>query len=522
MAVRLEIETTKHWMIRPEFVHAMRRRIRNGETAFLDAAAEDKVLGCRVPVSAVADVFKDVHYSAIDGRYISSYKEDRVDEPYINVMYVLGPITRNGDACSYGSVDHRNMMMRSADDARCVGHVFYIDTPGGSAWAKNDYQQAIAYARSKQQPVVAFIDGMCASAGMYLASMCDSRYYMHPKDEVGCIGVMAAFYTVADGSKNQFTDETYHEIYADGSTFKNKEYRDIANDGNDELFKQELNELNDEFIADMHAAFPNATDDMLTGKMYKAGRVEGIFLDGQSTLGEVFGMVVERSAANGVPAGVQAWEQLNPTATPDGENENGGDNGDGNNVNNQHKAAENMNSKYKTVAEYCGVDELVVTNEGTHLDVSLVDTLQHNIDEGRTQLAERDTQIAALQKEVDDLKAASANAEQLSQTVAERDKTIEQLNAQIAELQKQADETKKQLDVANQTIADRDSTIAELTQKPGDAPDAGESPKNNGTGVAVPHMAQIVPQYDATKSPLENKRIREEFEQKRKEQLNIR
>lgn len=519
MAVRLEIETTKHWMIRPEFVHAMRRRIRNGETAFLDATAEEgKVLGCRVPVSAVADVIKDAHFSAVDGKYISDYKDERSDEPYINVLFVRGPITRRGDACSYGSVDHRNMLMRSADDARCVGHVFVIDTPGGSAWAKNDYQQGIDYVRSKNQPVIAFIDGMCASAGMYLASMCDSRYYMHPKDEVGCIGVMAAFYTVADGSKNQFTDETYHEIYADGSTFKNREYRDIANDGNDELFKQELNELNDEFTADMHAAFPNATDDMLTGKMYKAGKVDGIFLDGQSTLGEVFGMVVERSAQNGVPAGIQAKERINPT---DAQNDDSDNSGDGNNVSNQYKTM-TMNRKYQTVAEYCGVDELVVTNEGTHLDVSLVDTLERNINEGKNLLAERDNKIAALQKEVEDLKAASANAEQLNQTVAERDKTIEQLNAQIATLNTKIEEQKNQLDVANQTISDRDASIAELTQRPGDAPDMGESPKNNGTGVAIPHMAVIMPQYDATKSPLENKRIREEFEQKRKEQLNIR
>ena len=522
MAVRLEIETTKHWMIRPEFVHAMRRRIRNGETAFLDADVKDKVLGARVPVSAFADVFKNTHFSAIDGKKIRMWDEERNNDPYINLMYVCGPVTRNGDACSYGSIDHRNMMMQSADDERCVGHVFYIDTPGGSAWAKNDYQQAIAYAHSKQQPVFAFIDGMCASAGMYLISMCDRRYFMHPKDELGCVGVMAAFYTVADGSKNQFTDETYHEIYADGSTFKNKEFRDIANDGNDELFKQELNELNEEFVADMHAAFPNATDDMLTGKVYKAAEVQGIFLDGQSTLGEVFSMVVERSAANGVPAGIQAQSVIGNSNEPNPDTQDDDGQG-GEDINNQHnKSAATMNRKYQSVAEFCGVDELVVTNEGTHLDVSLVDALQHNIDESKNLLAQRDIQIAALQKEVDDLKAASANAEQLNQTIAERDKTIEQLNAQIAELQKQMDETKKQLDAANQTVSDRDATIAELTQKPGDAPDAGEGPKNNGTGAVVPHMAVIVPKYDATKSPLENKRIREEFEQKRKEQLNLR
>ena len=67
---------------------------------------------------------------------------------------------------------------------------------------------------------------------MYLASLCDERYYMNPKDEIGCIGVMAAFYTLANGSKDKYTDETYHEEYDPESFDKNKAYRDIANKNN--------------------------------------------------------------------------------------------------------------------------------------------------------------------------------------------------------------------------------------------------------------------------------------------------
>ena len=41
-------------------------------------------------------------------------------------------------------------------------------------------------------------------------------------------GVMAAFYTQKDGSKNEYTNETYHELYDPESFEKNKWVRDVA------------------------------------------------------------------------------------------------------------------------------------------------------------------------------------------------------------------------------------------------------------------------------------------------------
>ena len=90
----------------------------------------------------------------------------KMKEPFVNVMPVDGPITRNGGACSYGSRDIRDWMMKAADNKFCQGHVLHINTPGGSAWAKNDFQQGIDYAHARGQRVIAFIDGLCASAGM--------------------------------------------------------------------------------------------------------------------------------------------------------------------------------------------------------------------------------------------------------------------------------------------------------------------------------------------------------------------
>lgn len=464
----LEILSTREWMLRPSFVHGARAVIQQNLNSHAVFEDNDVCCGERVSVSAIADI-SESHISTRTGRRIPSWDSDDTD-PYINLMYVTGPITRNGGACSYGSAEHRDMIMEAADDDRCVGHVFFIDTPGGSAWAKNDYRQAIDYAHSKNQPVLAFIDGDCCSAGMYLASMCDGRYFMHPNDEVGCIGTMAAFYTVADGSKNQYDDSTYHELYDPESFDKNKDMRDVANEGDAKLIVDRLAQLGAEFRTDIMAAFPKAKDEHIHGKVFKASEVEGIFLDGQATLGEVLGITIDRSAKNGVQAGVKAQ----------------------NIINNKHTQI--MDNKFTKVAAACGVDELVVTNEGTHLDVSLVQNLEDTLGNYQAIKTERDS----LKAQLDTLTSASEkqdeSMENLNAAVAERDNQIEELNARITELQEQNGKLKAQNATHEQTIADRDATIAELTRKPGPEPDGGASPSNNGTGAEMPHMVVGVPQ----------------------------
>ena len=212
-----EILTEKKWMISPDFVHGIRKALEQNLNAHTLYERPAPICGFVTVKTSDGSIFYPEEYQiSEDGKQVrgqcSLEDEKRQNFPFVSVLTIDGPITRNGGGCSYGSIDHRNMMIRAANHPLCRGHIFIINTPGGSAWAKNDYEQAINYARSLGQPVIAFIDGMCASAGMYLASFCDERYYMHPKDEIGCIGVMASFYTQADGSKNQFTDETYHEL----------------------------------------------------------------------------------------------------------------------------------------------------------------------------------------------------------------------------------------------------------------------------------------------------------------------
>lgn len=505
----LEILTNKQWMLHPDFLKAVRPMIQNNLNGHVALTLKDKRIAARAYASTSFDI-DERKVSAKDGSTIYSWREN-ANDPFISILYVDGPVTRNGGECTYGSVEHRDMMMEAADNPLCIGHIFYINTPGGSAWAKNDYQQAIDYAHERGQKVYAFVDGMCCSAGMYLAALCDERYYMHPKDQVGCIGVMAAFYTIADGAHNQYDETTYHEIYDPESFEKNKEIRDIANDGDDKLLVEELTKLGMEFRADVKKACPKATDEHLHGKVFDAADVKGILMDAQSTLGDLFAKMIKDAAARGNQAAQAAQRQTI--------------------FNNNNNPEINMAKNYQTVAKMMDVEELVVTEEGTHLDVSLLDTLQTNIEALQAEAAK----VADLTQQLEDSKKAladtTANFESqiasLNETISANAEAANANSETISNLTAQLEGAKASLATAEQQLADRDQQISdlnaqveELQKAPGDEPAAGEAPKNNGDGASAAYQASNAPQWDPTKSAMENKKAMDEYEQQLKSKLH--
>lgn len=494
--------TERKWMVMPEFAHGIRKALEQNFNTHAAFVKPEKTCGFVTAVSPDGSVYYPEEYQiSEDGqRAYGQWALGAVDEegrpyqdfPFVSVLTVDGPVTRNGGGCSYGSIDHRDMMMRAADHPLCRGHVFLINTPGGSAWAINDYKQAIAYAKSKGQPVIAFIDGLCASAGMYLASQCDERYYMHPKDQIGCIGVMAAFYTEKDGSTNKYTNETYHELYDPESFDKNKEYRDIANDNDSKLLIEELAQLGVEFRADVKAACPGATDDMLHGKVFDAEAVTGALMDGQSDFFSVIkhtfalGRCEEAPIARTAPAQAKAQNVLTQNII-------------------------NM-KEYPLTKAALGVEELVVTEEGTFVNATLLDTMEQTLEHKDAAIADANQKVTDAEnalaesqthaKELEEQLTASQNeTATANETIASKDAEIKALQEKNEALEAELKGAKESLATAEQTIADKDATIASLTQQPAEQQEEGKTPANNGDGAEAPVEAGAdYPQWDGHES----------------------
>ena len=537
-----EILTEKKWMISPDFVHGIRKALEQNLNAH--AVYERPAPTCGFVTVKAADgsiYYPEEYQISEDGKQVrgqwalDSNNDDAQNFPFVSVLTIDGPITRNGGGCSYGSIDHRNMMIRAANHPLCRGHIFIINTPGGSAWAKNDYEQAINHARSQGQPVIAFIDGMCASAGMYLASLCDERYYMHPKDEIGCIGVMASFYTQADGSKNQFTDETYHELYDPESFDKNREFRDIANDGDSEKLVKELGELGVEFRADVKKACPAAKDEHLHGKVFDAEEVKGILMDDQSD----FFSCVKRCFAlyNGTaepivrkPSGDEDETKgsLNepsdhPAHDPQLEPDKASSAKKENHQHTIHQKSINM-ANYPKINAACGMQDgqqIEVKEEGAFMNAPLLDTLEAHLASQEQAVADAKQKATTAEQSLADLQAKH---DALAETIAQKDEEIKNLKEAKAKADEdikalndakaKADEELKtaqaSLATAQQTIADKDAQIAELNENPGEEPAQGAAPQNNGEGAKVETAKTGYPTWNPA-DPVGSKKAIEEY-----------
>lgn len=88
----------------------------------------------------------------------------------------------------------RQMLIESREDSlkndRVKAVMLYIESPGGSAIDSDGIYHAIkAYKEQYKVPVYAYIDGICASGGMYIACAAD-KIYASNVSLVGSVGVI--------------------------------------------------------------------------------------------------------------------------------------------------------------------------------------------------------------------------------------------------------------------------------------------------------------------------------------------
>jgi len=560
-----EILSNKEWMIQQEFLHSILPTLQYNITNHATLGIEREKKSPMAVNAAGHDIFREYEvtddgktYPMYDGWTGTDFLKD-LKQPFVNVIPIDGPITRDGGACSYGSKDIRDWVMKASDNPYCQNHLFVVNTPGGSAWAKNDFEQARDYAHDRGLRLLMLIDGSCYSAGEYLASLCDEVYVVNLNDGLGCVGVMASFFTMKNGSKNQFTDETYREYYATKSVNKNKEIRDIAENNDATLLIKELDELEAEFRADMKKAFPTATDKHLDGRTFKAKEVMGILCDGQMLLGDAINRAfdlasgkvkpIERTAGRKMGKRMKAG-QAEPMQQAFAHAQQTADQID--NILSTQLNTINMKEKFPQIFALLGVEAMECKEDGTFFNISLLETLESKI--GEMQQTNADAKALAeqmtnekndLTAQVETLKTEHAQAietlkaehqtkvDELNSTIEEKQNAIAALKQEKADLQGEVNAkaeqmetltadlngSKSALETAQNTIAERDqqisdlnTQIAELQNNPGAEPAAGAAPADNGQGAQAATVGVGRYVYDNSKSYDENMRLKTEFE----------
>ncbi len=191
------------------------------------------------------------------------------DEHKLARISMVGVITKYGDLCSYGSKELAAMIQQANAAKSISGIVLEIDGPGGSVSGTTQLANAI---RDSQKPVVAFVDGMAASAHYWIASQADQIVANEEEyTEVGSIGVLCMLVNEMEWLKK----EGYEVKIMRAEQSKDKARLNSVEEWPEEEMNQlqlELNQMADDFKANVKKGRGNrlttGSEDIFTGKMY--------------------------------------------------------------------------------------------------------------------------------------------------------------------------------------------------------------------------------------------------------------
>jgi ClpP class serine protease len=218
---------------------------------------------------------------------------DKLQNECVAVVNLTDPIYKYSMMCGpVGMIETARTLKQLDNHPNVKGIVLVLDTPGGEGSAARLLFETIS---SLNKVCVAYVDDLCASAGMYIASACDAIIANSSLARVGSIGT---YVTIADFAKAFEMDGVeFLDIYADDSTEKNQDYlqaiefmRSGGKKGSLDPVKKIVNKFNDAFLADVKEARGDSMtgDDWKTGKMFFADEALKIgLIDGIDTLDNV-------------------------------------------------------------------------------------------------------------------------------------------------------------------------------------------------------------------------------------------
>jgi len=214
-------------------------------------------------------------------------------EQLVNVTSLRGVVLKHDAAC--GPVGTRTIAQRlqHADkQENVIGHVLVTESGGGLSSAVPELAEVIS---SLNKPIVAWIDGISASAAYYINSYCTHIMASRESDQIGCIGTLVTLEGYPKYSK-QPDGKVIARIYADGAEEKNEEYEQ-ALEGNFKPIKERvLNPHNEKFKSDVKANRAGALPEQMKGRTYSASEVVGTLIDSIGSLEDAVQKVIELSS----------------------------------------------------------------------------------------------------------------------------------------------------------------------------------------------------------------------------------
>ena len=352
------------WMITPDMAATMApvlKGVLSGYITEFEKSAEPRKVSCSELMEAAGS-----QAGSFSGKSIF-------------VTALSGTLLKYDSCGAPGTTTIARQLLEADADPDVIGHIIMAESGGGASNAVPEIAEAI---QACQKPVVAWIDGIAASACIYAVSYCD-RILAHREDDiVGSVGTLIEISDMPKYHRDPNSGMITARIYADAAVDKNAAF-EKALEGQFDII------INEKFRADMQANRPNLTEEHLTGKVFPAKAAIGTFIDAIGTMGDAAAAVMELA------------EQRNPQKT---------------------NSQNSMKEKFPLLLAIAALANLVFAEDGSAtLQASQFEALEEALKNGN-----------GLQATIDELRQQLADA-QAAQT--ERDNTIAARDARITELE---------------------------------------------------------------------------------------
>lgn len=375
---------TAQWMVEPITAAAYQQAFR-GLLMGLQIEKDD------VPVS---------YYQDVDSPVKGHDREDLPSGKAINVVSLNGIMTKEDGACHDGTRTLANILLNEDKKDFVIGHVISINSGGGAANSVAVLAEAI---RNCTKPVVAFVDGLMASAAMYAGSYCPYIIADSEDDRIGCIGTMIEIQDYPQRAQSADGLITMR-IYATQSTEKNLEYEEALK-GNIELIRSNLlDPVNEKFLNAMRENRPNVTEEQLKGLTYFAKDVVGTLIDEIGHIGRAFEKVKELAGMN---AGAHDEKSNKPNNT----------------------------MKFDLINQIEGCEAVETTEGVAQMSEQQLSSIEAKLSEQKQAVTEKDSAIESVKTDLtkaqetittlnDSLTKANARIEELEHTIENDDEKI--------------------------------------------------------------------------------------------------
>jgi signal peptide peptidase SppA len=381
------------WLIEPSFAESQGPILANFLNRYTEFQKQDAD-----PMSAFAVDSKNitgVRYSRWNGGF------NEAPEGSIAIVRLNGPLMKDDQECGPIGMETIGMIIKEAIASRNIDAiVLHIDSPGGTV----DGTEALGnIVKGSQKPIVSFVDGLMASAALWIGSSATEVIASTDTDIVGSVGVILSFVDLQPYWEKQGV--AFHTIAANTSPDKNKNWEDLRAGKYDDYKKEVLDPLDEKFMNTIRQNRPNVKDEHLTGKIYLARDVMGVFIDSLGTLEDAI-----------LRASELAQEQKNSQGSNDGSQAE---------INNPKSY--NMSKKYLNIQGVLGSTTMEFETDGSRTfsedEMTAVDgaLVASNSEELQTQLT-----------------AANKTIGQQTATITERENRITELEAENTTLRGQS------------------------------------------------------------------------------------